>query len=204
MKPKFIEQIEEAFATNQHGTLSFNTVDRYYWKEKKIGPSNLNYFLAGYFIDQGYRVAEYAPAIGLIELNPTENTKDQKSPFGNLAGQQDPIVVLNKIISFMRRRDEKWIFLIQYCEHLAPRESIGVSAATAPGQVHAIELLHRISLDDVILNGQSRVLLITYSELPAELIARANGYRNIRIDLPSFEERLAFIDFMENLPKDQI
>lgn len=203
MKPGFLNEIERSLATRRHCILTFNTSDRYYWPEKKIGPSYLSYFLANHFINLGYRVAEYAPATGLIELNLKGNDCDKKNPFQSLAGQQDPVAVLNRIISVMRRRDEKWISLMHYPEHLAPRDSMGISASTVPGQIHAIELLHRLSLDDVITNGDSRLILVTYSECPADLITRSNGYHNIRIDLPSFEERLAFIDFLEALSKTQ-
>lgn len=198
MKPNFLEQIEESFAIKKHCILNFNTSDRFYWPEENIGPLYLNYFLAKYFTSIDYRVAEYAPATGLIELDPN-GKGTTKSPIKNISGQQDPVIVINRITSIMKDKDERWVFIIHYGEHLTPRESIGVSAATAPGQVQSIELLHRISFDDSIANGTSRVLIINYSDTLAELILRANGYRNIRIDLPSFEERLAFIDFLHEL-----
>jgi SpoVK/Ycf46/Vps4 family AAA+-type ATPase len=44
-------------------------------------------------------------------------------------------------------------------------------------------------------------MIITYSEPLAELITRAKGYRSLRIDLPSLDERLAFIEFLETLRK---
>ena len=83
MKPPFLDRIEELIAINQHGILSFNTTDRCYWPEKDIGPSYLCFFLASYFGGQGYRVAEYAAATGLIELNPEGNAKGRKNPFQN-------------------------------------------------------------------------------------------------------------------------
>ena len=203
MKPVFLDQIEESFAVHHHGILDFNTTDRYYWPEQGIGPLSLTYFLAKHFRGQGYRVAEYVPANGLIELHPEGKDQDKTSPFRNLSGQQDPVAVIGKIISLMRQKEDKWLFIIHYGEHLTPRESIGVSASTMPGQVHALELLHRLSFDDAIAGGQSRVLIITYTDLPAELITKANGYNMIRIDLPSFDERLAFIDFMEQLSESR-
>ena len=203
MKPKFLDHIEEAFAENRNGVLHFNTTDRFYWPEEGIGPSSLQFFLAKWYAGKGYNLAEYAPASGLVELKSQGKNKDNKDPFKCLAGQHEPAAILNKIISTMRRKEEKWIFFIHHGEHIAPRESIGVSAASMPGQVHALELLHRISFDDAITSGQSRALIITYSELPADLITRANGYETIRIDLPTFEERLPFIEFMEQMSKEK-
>jgi SpoVK/Ycf46/Vps4 family AAA+-type ATPase len=200
MKPAFIDQIEEAFAVNQHCILNFNTNDRFYWQEKEIGPVYLNYFLAQYFRGLGYRVAEYAPALGLSELDPNGNNQ-KKSPFQHLSGQQDPVVIINKIISTLKDQEEKRIFIVHYGGHLAPRESIGVSASTAPGQVHAIELLHRISYDDSIAKAKSRIIIVNYSDPMAELIVRADGYKSIRINLPSHDERLSFIEFLQRLSK---
>jgi len=203
MKPIFISQVEEAFTLKQHGILSFNVTDRYLWAEKNIGPSNLSFFLANYFSENGYRVGEYAPATGAIELKPNNAKSSSNNSFRKLSGQHDPVTILNELISLMRRKDESWIFIIHYGEHLAPNESIGASASTAPGQIHALELLHKLSFDDSIANGKSRILIICYSELPAELISRANGYRNIRIDLPNSEERQSFIKFIVDISNNK-
>jgi SpoVK/Ycf46/Vps4 family AAA+-type ATPase len=104
--------------------------------------------------------------------------------------------VLNKIISFLRNKDEKWLFLIHYAEHLVPANSMGISAAAVPGQIQATELLHMLSFDDSIASGPSRVAIISYGEMPSDLITRSNGYRMIQINLPCNEERLAFIKFL--------
>lgn len=199
MKPKFLESMDQAFATSKHVILSLNTADRQYWPEENIGPLSLNYFLASYLQREGYNVAEYTPATGLKMLDPNNGKENKKCPFTNLQGQQDPVVVLNRIDSIMKNKNENWVFLIPYSEHIAPKESIGVSAATAPGQVHALEILHRISFDAAIASGKSRLVLITYTDPISPLLNNSHGYRNIQIGLPSYEERLAFIQFMEKL-----
>ena len=197
MKPLFLEKMDEALCTNQHVILDFNTTDRFFWPEWELGPLNLTFFLGRYFTEKGYRVAEYAPANGLKELNIDSQKEEPKKPLANTV--DDPVAALQKIGSLLRKRKEKWIILIHYCEHLAPRESMGVSASSVPGQVKILELLHRFSFDDAITTGSSRVVLITYGAMPAELISRAHGYRTIRVDLPCMEERLCFIRFLDGL-----
>ena len=197
MKPAFIDELEETFQCNQHAILHFNTADRFFWPERKVGPVYLHYFMAQLYDDIGYRVAHYAPASGLIELNPRNEQNPNQRKVLNMSGQQEPAGVLNKIVSLLRDKQEKWLILIHYGEHLAPANSIGISASAVPGQIHATELLHMLSMDDSIATADSRAAIITYGDLPADLITRSNGYRMIQINLPCFEERLAFIEFLQ-------
>jgi SpoVK/Ycf46/Vps4 family AAA+-type ATPase len=197
MKPKFIIEMEEAFATNQHAILYFNTADRYYWPDEEISPVYLPYFLAQLYSKRDYQVAQYSAAAGLVELNPHNNKNDKNHKILRLAGCQEPADVLNKIISILRDKKEKWLILIHYGEHLAPANSTGISASAVPGQIHATELLHMLSLDDSITAGESRIVIITYGDNPADLITRSVGYRMIQVNLPCFEERLSFIEFLQ-------
>lgn len=195
MKPEFIVEMDEAFATGQHVIFHFNTTDRFFWPEEGIGPVYLQFLLARLLSKKGYRTAQYSPASGLIELRPpSDKVRDNK--LKGLSGQQEPALILNKMISFLRNKKEKWLFLIHYGEHLSPANSTGISASSVPGQIHATELLHKLSLDDGIISGQSRVIIITYGEMPSELITHSNGYRMIQIDLPCRKERHAFIEFL--------
>ena len=197
MKPLSLIEMEAAFNVNQHVILHFNTTDRFFWPEEKIGPMYLTYFLAKIFGQQDYRVAQYIPAAGLVELNPDKdkNTKDQKKKL-NMPRQEEPASVLNRITSLLRDKNEKWLILIHYGEHLSPPNSTGISAAAVPGQIHATELLHMLSLDDSIFAGSSRLAIITYGEIP-DMINRSYGYRLVQIDMPCFDERKAFIEFIQ-------
>jgi len=94
MKPKFISQMEEAFAVQQHVILTLNTEDRFYFPEKNIGPMNLNYFVSSYFSGQGYRIAQYSPSMGVRELSPSGNTS---LVFEELSSQTDPVEILNRL-----------------------------------------------------------------------------------------------------------
>ena len=198
MKPAFLNELEMTFACNQHAILHFNTADRFFWPERKVGPVYLPYFISQLYHEIGYRIAQYAPASGLIELKPRNNKDSNQRKTLNMSGQQDPTSVLNKIVSLLRDKLEKWVILIHYGEHLAPANSLGISASAVPGQINAIELLHMLSMDDSIAGGDSRVVIISYGEMPADLITRSNGYRLIQINLPGFQERLAFIEFLED------
>ena len=180
----------------QHVILHFNTSDRYYWPEEKIDPVYLPFFLAKVFRKSGYRISQYAPATGLIELNPEDHQDAKNKKKLSLSGQQEPAIILNKVISLLRDKNEKWLILIFYGEHLAPANSMGISASAVPGQIHAVELLHMISLDDSINIGESRIVIVTYGEMPAEVITRSPGYRSIQANLPCIEERLSFILFL--------
>ena len=152
--------------------------------------------LAWLYCKKGYRTAQYSAAAGLTELQPPSNKKVADDKLKGLSGQKEPADILNKMTTFLRSKNEKWLFLIHYGEHLSPANSIGISASSVPGQIHATELLHKLSLDDGIISGQSRVAIITYGQMPSELITHANGYRMIQIDLPCREERRAFIQFL--------
>jgi hypothetical protein len=196
MKPRFIEEMQEAFAIGQHVVFHFNTTDRFFWPEEGIGPVYLSFLLAWLYCKKGYRTAQYSAAAGLIELQPPSDKKVVDDKLKGLSGQKEPADILNKMITFLRSKNEKWLFLIHYGEHLSPANSIGISASSVPGQIHATELLHKLSLDDGIISGQSRVAIITYGQMPSELITHANGYRMIQIDLPCLEERRAFIQFL--------
>ncbi|MBW1963574.1 MAG: ATP-binding protein [Deltaproteobacteria bacterium] len=197
MKPGFLTEMEQAFSVNQHVILNFNTTDRFCWPEENIHPMYLPYFIAKVFNRQGYKVVQYIPAAGLVELNSEKDSKPKGENRLGLPSQTEPAVVLNRITSLLRDKNDKWLVLIHYGEHLAPQNSIGISAATVPGQIHAVELLHMASFDDGIFAGKSRVAVITYGEMP-DLIARSYGYRLVQIDLPDVEERKVFIDFLRN------
>jgi hypothetical protein len=196
MKPKFIDEMDEAFAIGQHVVFHFNTTDRFFWPEEGIGPVYLSFLLAWLYCKKGYRTAQYSAAAGLIELQPPSDKKVADDKLKGLSGQKEPADILNKMITFLRSKKEKWLFLIHYGEHLSPANSIGISASSVPGQIHATELLHKLSLDDGIISGPSRVAIITYGQMPSELITHSNGYRMIQIDLPCLEERRVFIEFL--------
>lgn len=198
MKPAFLDELEKTFSCKQHAILHFNTTDRYYWPEKGIGPIYLSFFLANIYAERGYRIAQYSAATGLNELKPQnkDNSKDRK-PL-RIPGQQEPAVVLNEIISMLRDKQEKWLILIHYGEHLVPANSMGISASAVPDQIRATELLHMLSMDDGIAAGESRIIIVTYGEMPADLITRSYGYRLIQINLPCLEERLSFIEFLKD------
>jgi hypothetical protein len=164
MKPKFIDEMDEAFAIGQHVVFHFNTTDRFFWPEEGIGPVYLSFLLAWLYCKKGYRTAQYSAAAGLIELQPPSDKKVADDKLKGLSGQKEPADILNKMITFLRSKKEKWLFLIHYGEHLSPANSIGISASSVPGQIHATELLHKLSLDDGIISGPSRVAIITYGQ----------------------------------------
>jgi transitional endoplasmic reticulum ATPase len=197
MKPEFIIEMEEAFAVKQHVIFNFNTTDRFYWPEESIGPVYLPFFLAQLFNKKGFQVAQYASASGLKELRPDNKSKAKYRKLQSVSGQQGPEIILNTITSILRDKTGKWRILIQYGEHLAPANSIGISASAVPGQIQATELLHMLSFDDSITAGESRVVIVTYSEMPADLIIRSTGFRIIQVNLPCYEQRLEFIKFLD-------
>ncbi len=197
MKPAFLDELEKAFSCRQHTILHFNTADRYYWEEKRIGPVYLSFFLAGIYAQQEYRIAQYSAATGLNELNPRQADDKNNRKLRSLSPQQEPSVVLNEIISMLRDKSDRWLVLIHYGEHLVPANSLGISASAVPDQIRATELLHMLSMDDGIAAGASRAVIITYGEMPADLITRSYGYRVIQVNLPGTEERLSFINFLK-------
>jgi transitional endoplasmic reticulum ATPase len=194
MKPRFVTQMEEAFAVNQHVILTLNTEDRFYFPEGKIEPSNLNYFLASYFSRQGFRIAHYAPSLGVRELSPSGEIS---TAIRGLSSRNDPITVLNGLSSLLRNNKERWIILMLHAERIAPSHDTGASGSQ--DSVPSAEILHTLALDDGIASGPSRLVLVTFSGMPDDLIVRSRGYRLVEIDLPSQDERQAFIDFLEEL-----
>ena len=197
MKPAFLNEIDQAFAIRQHCILQFNTQDRYFWPEGNVQPCNLNYFLAQYFQQQSYRFAQYIPAMGLCELNPAGNSCSEHKVIRKCSTEQDPVVVLNDIFALLRERNERWIVLLQYGEHLAP--STQGPAGSSNTEVQVAEILHQIAMDDDVARGQSRIILATYETMPTSLLSRSPAYRPISIGLPTEAEREAFIDYIEQL-----
>jgi len=194
MKPRFLTEMEEAFAVHQHVVLTLNTEDRFYFPEKEIRPSNLNYFLANYFSGQGYRIAQYAPSLGVRELSPS----GEISPaIEGLSSKNDPVEILNGLTRLLRNSHERWIGLMLHAERIAPSQ--GANAARAQEGVAFAEILHTLALDDGIAEGPSRLVLVTFTAMPEDLIVRSRGFRLIEVDLPCQEERQCFIDFLEGL-----
>ncbi len=194
MKPQFLTEMEEAFAVRQHAILTLNTEDRFYFPEQSIGPSNLNYFLASYFSSQGYRVAQYAPTLGVRELSPS----GAASPaLERLSSRNDPVEILNGLTALLRNPQERWIVIVLHAERIAPRQ--GASVTGSQEGVAFAEILHTLGLDDGIAKGPSRLVLITYSGLPDDLIVRSRGYRLIDVGLPCHQEREAFFSFLGRL-----
>ncbi len=61
------------------------------------------------------------------------------------------------------------------------------------------EIMHTLGLDYGIASGSSRLVLVTFSGMPEDLITRSRGFRLVEVGLPCQEERQAFIDFLEEL-----
>ena len=194
MKPNFVTRMEEAFAMRQHVILSLNTEDRFYCPAENIGPANLNYFVATYFSRQGYRIAQYTPSLGVRELTVNGN---EPSSIPKSSAQNDPIAVLNHISGLLRDQGRKWIVLILHAERIAPSAETGLSRSQEGMQF--AEILHTLGLDDGIAAGASRLVMVTFSGVPEELIVRSRGFRAVQVDLPSQAERRAFIEFTQQL-----
>jgi len=197
MKPKFITQMEEAFAVQQHVILTLNTEDRFYFPEKNIGPMNLNYFLSTYFSGQGYRIAQYSPSIGVRELSPCGDTS---TVFEKLSSQTNPVEILNRLSTLLRNAQERWIILILHAERIAPSHETGRSQAQQ--SIPFAEIMHTVALDDGIAAGMSRMVLVTFSGMVEDLIVRSRGFRLVEVGLPCLEERQAFIKFLEKMAEN--
>ncbi len=194
MKPGFITQMEEAFAVRQHVILTLNTEDRFYFPEEKIGPANLNYFLAEFFSRLGYRIAQYAPSLGAREIS---SDSSNSNAIKGLSSKSDPVDILNHLSSLLRNDQEKWIVLVLHAERIVPSREYSGSREQDSGQF--AEIMHTLGLDDGIASGDSRLVLVTFNGMPEDLITRSRGFRSIEIGLPCLEERKAFIDFLEGL-----
>lgn len=197
MKPGFLDEMEESFAVRRHVILTLNTEDRFYFPEDEITPANLNYFLANYFSRQGYRVAEYSQSLGVRELLPSRETTES---IEGLSSQNDPVKLLNGLSGLLRNSRQKWIILVLYAERIAPSQ--GTGSAKTSEDIPFGEIFHTLALDDGIAAGQSRLVMVTYSEMPEDLLVRCRGYRLIEVGLPSTEDRRAFIDFLEGVSQE--
>ena len=192
MRPGFIDQIEAAFAAGQHALLTLNTEDRFFDAEADIGPANLNYFLAGHFSRQGYRVAQYAPSLGLRELVPSEGASKS---IGADAPSAEPLAAINRLRALLRSRTERWIVLIMHAERLMPSAAGGTSTGSPSSYA---EMLHTLALDDDIALAGGRMILVTFTAQPDALIARSRGVRTLTVGLPDESQREAFIRRIES------
>ena len=191
MKPRFLNEMEEAFACQQHGIVNFNVEDRFFFPEKDIGPTNLTYFTSSYFTSIGYRTAIYSPSQGISELVPKSG---QCQAIKGINSQGEPIAMFNGIRSLLQSKDEKWLVVVNYSERIAHATENGM----VPSGENAVfsEILHSLGRDPRIAAGDSRLILITYSGLPDGLLVNSPAYRTIEVPLPSYEERLAFLRFL--------
>ncbi len=197
MKPGFLVEMEEAFSVNQHVLLTLNTEDRFFCPEEQVPPCNLNYFIAQYFSRAGYRVAQYMPSMGVRELSPTGQTSPSLSRLGS---EQDPVGIMNGLAGLLRNDRERWLVMFLHAERVAPAPG----GAVHPSQSGApfAEILHTLMLDDGIAQGPSRIVLLTYCGMPDDLLVRTRGCRVIPVGLPTSEERLGFIEFIDGLGGD--
>lgn len=186
MKPGFLNRMERAFSARQHVILSLNTEDRFYFPEENLGPANLNYFLAAYFGARGFRVAQYAPSLGLQELDATGRTCRPVERGTGAVG------ALDRIGRLLRDLDQDWLVLMLHAERLAPSTPVGQGLESGS----QAELLHTLALDDGIASGRSRMVLVTYSDVPDSLLLHCRSFCNITVDLPRESERAAFLDLL--------
>ncbi|KAB2889229.1 MAG: ATP-binding protein [Desulfobulbaceae bacterium] len=196
MKPSFLDEIDRALAVRQHVILTFNTQDLYYWPEGEINPSSLNFFIASHLCKVGYRVAVFLPAMGVVREVPEPGNQTHEV-MRRLATQASALNVMKGLFALLRNPNERWIVLVLYGEHLAPTSvnQAGISSE----EVQIAEILHQLAVDDDIASGRSRIILVTYESMPVELLSRSPAYRRISVDLPSVEERGAYIKLIERL-----
>lgn len=196
MKPSFLDEIDRALAVRQHAILTFNTQDLYYWPEGEINPSSLNFFLAAHLRKEGYRVAVFLPAMGVVREIP-EPSNQTHEVLRQLSTQASVLNVMKGLFALLRNPEERWVVLVHYGEHLAPTSvsQAGISSE----EVQIAEILHQLAVDDDIAGGHSRIILVTYESMPVELLSRSPAYRRISVGLPSREERQAYIELIERL-----
>ena len=197
MQPHFVTESQEAFASNQHVFLNFNTEDRYISPGSNIPPSNLEYCLASTFRNQGFRVVQYTPSLGVMELTPSGESSQS---IEKLANVNDPVAVFNGLQRLLQNTNAKILVLIQYNERLAPPQ--GPGGAIGREEVPVAEIMHRLAMHDGILSTPNRMVGITYTGLPDELLSRSRRFRVINVGLPSLEERHAFIKFLDDQAKN--
>lgn len=197
MRPTLLDQMDSAFSSGQHVILSLNTQDRFYWPEEDIRPAYLPYFLSQGFGRQGYRVALYNPPTGVVELTARQNGTGECSRM--FQDVREPWETVTHLVNLLRTRNEQWLVLIQYGEHLAPGGEYGQTRE--PAEERMIELLHQVALDDTVAVGKSRLVLITYESLPSALLLHCRGYRQVVVGLPQDAERREFILFLEKCQK---
>ena len=191
MKQEFLQEMDQAFACRQHAIIHMNVEDRFYSPEMGIGPTDLPFFLARYYAGKGYRIAIYSPSQGVRELIPDTG---QCQAIKGINGQGDPTGVFNGLTRLMQNQTEKWLVIVNYPEHLAPGNENGMGRF---GEGIAFcEIMHSLARDTRIALGQSRLVLICYSGLPDSLLVNSPSYKVIEAPLPDYDERLAFINFL--------
>ena len=194
MKPAFLDRLENVFAENRHAILVLNTEDRFHYPEASLAPQSLAFFLAQYFGKGGFRVAQYSPSTGVRDITPD----GQPSPsVTRLNSASDPVATLNGLSALLRDANQKWIVLIQHAERLAP--PAGAPPAGSYQNHPFAEMLHSLALDENIAAGGSRMVLVTYTNPPDDLLVRCPRFGMVEVGLPSREERRGFISLLAGL-----
>lgn len=193
MKPQFLDEMDKSFAVRQHVILTLNTQDRFYWPEGEIRPCSLTYFLYHHYRRQGYRVVLYVPAIGGSEMTPDGRAAANHPVLTRLVQARGTTAVLSGLFDLLRIKEERWIVLVQYGEHISP------AGTGSEEERHAVEILHQIGLNDDVACGNSRMVVMAYEGMPATLITQSPAWRIVQAGLPCQEERQSFVDFLESL-----
>ena len=194
--PRVVQEIIRYFRMGMHVVASQNTDDRLVFGSlRNIQALDFVYAIASILAKMKWRIAVYSPSQGIKELCPAEGAS---KPIPNANGVADQAGMMNIITRLLRDPNDKWLVVVLHPEALAPRSHDG-----GPTQGHHMaEFFHWAGKDPAITNGPSRLLLVCYAGLPAELITNCPGYAVVEVPLPDAKQRELFIEKIISVAKN--
>lgn len=192
--PRWLAALEEARISGAAGViLSGNTVDRVHLAPPGVEIGFLRYAIARHLSEQGLRVGYHAVGTGFELLDvAAEPRRAGAPPFSDVpVGPSDVLLVLSALERVLRQRDARAAVILDYAELLLPPG--GASAGTmSPAHAQALQIVHHWAQDDLIRQAGNFVVLVSNDGALHELLLGTGGFRAVRIDLPTEEERARF------------
>lgn len=195
--PRWLIALNDALESGASGVIvTGNTGDRVHLAHERGEISGLVEALGSVYARRGYRVGVYRNSSGFEELMPPGARVGARStsPFADVpTGACDPVLALPALTRALQQSAARTLVILDYADHLVP-SAPGSPASLTPGQVIAVQTIHRWGQDDVIRRSGNTVVLVSYENAVHHGLVESGGWRSVTVDLPDAQAREQFVD----------
>ncbi|ODT03812.1 MAG: hypothetical protein ABS52_07750 [Gemmatimonadetes bacterium SCN 70-22] len=199
--PQWLQELEEARTSGAAGViLTGNTVDRVHLASPGVEVAFLRYAIAHHLSQQGLRVGYHALGTGFEVLETPPNRGSAASPpFADVpVGPSECLLVLSALERVLRLPGSQAAVILDYAELLLPQSS-GSAAGMSPSHAQAVQIVHHWAQDDLIRQAGNFIVIVSNDGALHELLLGTGGFRTVRIDLPTEEERARFTTHLSHV-----